>query len=138
MISSNGDDGDAYTESILRSNATNTVLGAIVLGDTPAPDFPIVLKLSNDSTFDGTASYQAPDGSQYQVAGVRNTKSGHETIRVSVPRIGTSLNSRRAALLETDVLGDRSVCIVGLGTGGIHVALELAKAGVGRFSLVDP
>ena len=131
------DDGDAYTESIVRARAANTILGAIVLDDTPAPDFPIVLKLSNDPAFDGSATYQAPDGSQYQVAGERHTKDGRETLSVSVPQLGASLDSRRAVLLETDVLVDRSVCIVGLGTGGIHVALELAKAGVGGFSLID-
>ena len=56
---------------------------------------------------------------------------------MSVPRLSSSLNSRRAGLLETDVLAHRSICVIGLGTGGIHIALELAKTGVGKFSLVD-
>ena len=131
------DDGDAYTESILGASVINTVLGALVLGDAPAPGFPIVLRLGNEPASDGTATYQAPDGRQYQIAGARYTNDGQETLQVSVPHLGTSLNSRRAALLETDVLADRSICIIGLGTGGIQIALELAKAGVGKFSLID-
>lgn len=131
------DDGDAYTESILGSSAANMVLAAVVLEDGTTPDLPVVLKLSRDPRFNGSASYEAPDGTQYQVAGLRRRKNGHDALQVSVPKLGASLDSRRAALLETDVLADRSVCIVGLGTGGIHVALELAKAGVGTLSLVD-
>jgi molybdopterin/thiamine biosynthesis adenylyltransferase len=45
---------------------------------------------------------------------------------------------RVEALVELDALGARRVLVVGLGSGGSTVALELAKAGVGRFTLVDP
>ena len=41
------------------------------------------------------------------------------------------------SILETDVLKNASVCIIGLGSGGSQVAIELAKAGVGRLVLVD-
>lgn len=131
------DDGDAYTEAILDSPATSTVLAAIVLEGAPTPDFPIILTLSSDPRSDGRASYQAPDGTRYRVAALRRSNDGPQTQQVSIPRLHDSLNSRRAALLETDVLADRSVCVVGLGTGGINIALELAKAGVGKLSLVD-
>ena len=46
--------------------------------------------------------------------------------------------SRNAGLLETRVLKDRSVGIVGLGSVGSTLALELARAGVGHLSLHDP
>ena len=48
-----------------------------------------------------------------------------------------NLYSRSRGLLEVDVLKDRRVMIVGLGSFGSQIAVELAKAGVGTFSLVD-
>jgi molybdopterin/thiamine biosynthesis adenylyltransferase len=43
-----------------------------------------------------------------------------------------------AGVVDVDALASRRVVIVGLGSGGSTVALELAKAGVGRLTLVDP
>jgi molybdopterin/thiamine biosynthesis adenylyltransferase len=40
--------------------------------------------------------------------------------------------------LGVEGLRDKHVVVVGLGSGGSTVALELAKAGVGRFTLIDP
>jgi molybdopterin/thiamine biosynthesis adenylyltransferase len=40
--------------------------------------------------------------------------------------------------LGVEDLREKHVLVVGLGSGGSTVALELAKAGVGRFTLVDP
>ena len=131
------DDGDAYTESILGACGGNTIHGALILGDKPIVDFPIVLRITEDAAVEGTNLYQAPDGTEYRLVGERHTKDGREKLRVDVPHLHASLNSRRAALLETDILAQRSICVIGLGTGGIHIALELAKAGVGKFSLVD-
>ena len=47
------------------------------------------------------------------------------------------LYSRGRGLLETGVLAGRRVLIVGLGSFGGQIAFELAKAGVGHFSLMD-
>jgi len=44
---------------------------------------------------------------------------------------------RRVGLLESDMLAERRVLVVGLGSFGSTVAVELAKAGVGKFALVD-
>ena len=44
---------------------------------------------------------------------------------------------RSAGLLETDVLEQKSVAVVGLGSGGSAIAVALAQAGVGRMTLVD-
>ncbi len=49
----------------------------------------------------------------------------------------SELYSRSQGLLETSVLANRRVGVVGLGSGGSTVALELAKAGVGNFVLID-
>lgn len=45
---------------------------------------------------------------------------------------------RLQGVVDVEELGRKHVVVVGLGSGGSTVALELAKAGVGRFTLVDP
>lgn len=54
-------------------------------------------------------------------------------------RIGGAdeLYSRNAGLLETDAMAQRTAMIVGLGSGGSPIAVDLAKAGVGKFVLID-
>ena len=47
------------------------------------------------------------------------------------------LYSRSKGLLEVDILSQKNVAIVGLGSFGSQIAIELAKAGVGNFSLFD-
>lgn len=47
------------------------------------------------------------------------------------------LYTRNTGLLEVDALEKKHVLIVGLGSGGSSIAVELAKAGVGKFTLVD-
>jgi len=49
----------------------------------------------------------------------------------------SDLYSRSKGLLETDVLAKKTVGIVGLGSGGSPIATELAKAGIGKFVLID-
>lgn len=55
---------------------------------------------------------------------------------VVVPGLGNAF-SRNAGLLESDSMANRKVGIIGLGSGGGTIAVELAKAGVGRFFLAD-
>ena len=47
------------------------------------------------------------------------------------------LYSRNKGLLEIGILSKKHVAIVGLGSFGSQIAIELAKAGVGEFSLFD-
>ena len=47
------------------------------------------------------------------------------------------LYSRSHGILESSLLENRKVAVVGLGSGGSPVIIELAKAGVGKFVLVD-
>jgi molybdopterin/thiamine biosynthesis adenylyltransferase len=49
----------------------------------------------------------------------------------------SELYSRSKGLLETGKLSQKTVGIVGLGSGGSPLAIELAKAGVGNFVLID-
>ena len=49
----------------------------------------------------------------------------------------SNLYSRSKGLLEIDVLEKKKVAIIGLGSFGSFVAIELAKAGLGEFKLFD-
>jgi molybdopterin/thiamine biosynthesis adenylyltransferase len=53
-----------------------------------------------------------------------------------IPEKG-ELYSRSKGLLETSVLEGCKVGVVGLGSGGATIAVELAKAGIGNFVLID-
>jgi molybdopterin/thiamine biosynthesis adenylyltransferase len=58
-------------------------------------------------------------------------------IETEIIRYSTDAFDRIEALVDNDVLDDTTVTIVGVGTGGGAVAVELAKAGVGGFHLID-
>lgn len=49
----------------------------------------------------------------------------------------SELYSRSKGLLETGALESKTVLIVGLGSFGSQISVELAKAGIGNYDLVD-
>lgn len=49
----------------------------------------------------------------------------------------SSLYSRSAGLIENDALQKKRVLIIGLGSFGSQIAVDLAKAAVGSYALVD-
>ncbi len=133
------DDGDAYTLTAIGTMPSQKVaFAAIVLEDMQVSDFSIVIRLRKCSGDAETTLYRCPDGTQYEVTAERIEDGTSESVTVLVEDMTKSLSARRHGLLETDVLKDTSVLIIGLGTGGITIALELAKAGVGKFVLMDP
>ena len=48
-----------------------------------------------------------------------------------------NLFSRSKGILEVDILHDKRVLVIGLGSFGSQISIELAKAGVGHFALMD-
>lgn len=48
-----------------------------------------------------------------------------------------NLYKRNKGLIELDILSKKRVLIIGLGSGGSPIAVELAKAGVGQFTIAD-
>lgn len=58
-------------------------------------------------------------------------------IRIEYVPDKSNLYTRSKGLIEVGALEKRNVLIVGLGSGGASIAVELAKAGVGNFALVD-
>lgn len=65
--------------------------------------------------------------------------SGGKRIPVKVNYIPSRENifSRSKGILEVGALKDKKVLIIGLGSFGSQIAIELAKAGVGNFALMD-
>lgn len=61
----------------------------------------------------------------------------HYPIRIKQYDTTVKLFSRNTGLLESDVMLDKCAVIVGVGSVGSLVALELAKSGVGSFVLID-
>lgn len=60
-----------------------------------------------------------------------------EENEVSVIPSRDNLYKRNKGLIELDILSGKRVLIIGLGSGGSQIAVELAKAGVGSFALAD-
>lgn len=73
---------------------------------------------------DGITVYHSEDG---------NTEVGS----VDIIRYQENVFDRLEGLIDTDYLANKTVTVVGLGTGGSRCAVELAKSGVGEFRLID-
>ena len=88
------------------------------------PDTYVVEVTRTDNAVKANVYYIHTDGTK-QVADVNY-----------IPKID-DLYSRSKGLLEINILADKIVAIFGLGSFGSQIAIELAKAGVGHFSLFD-
>lgn len=89
-----------------------------------------------------TVSFALPGGKHAAGADIKvdisaqgtATVGGH-TVEVIPPK--ENLYKRTKGLLEVGALADKRVLIIGLGSGGAPIAVELAKGGVGHFVLAD-
>jgi molybdopterin/thiamine biosynthesis adenylyltransferase len=65
------------------------------------------------------------------------TEYGIKEADISFVPNKSNLYTRAKGLLEVDILEKKRVLIIGLGSGGANIAVELAKSGVGMFTLID-
>ena len=134
------DDGDALTHAALGVQASPSIeTAAVLLGDAAPPQSiatTVVLQPADDMKTDAS-TFVSPDGSFYRVSAWRQAGDERQSVEVSVADVQPELATRRSGILETTVLKDKTVLLIGLGTGGAHAAIELAKCGVGNFVLVD-
>jgi molybdopterin/thiamine biosynthesis adenylyltransferase len=134
---SSWDDGDALTQCDLGPLPSASVIqGTISLAgrSLSAGDAAFRIDLRPVAKAEATASdFSSPDGTLYRASG---NLSG-EPVSTVFADVQPELATRRSGILETTILADKSVLFIGLGTGGAHAALEMAKCGVGRFTLVD-
>lgn len=89
-----------------------------------------------------TVSFAKPSGSHDPLAELKvdvrpDGMALIDGVEVLVIPSRENLYSRNKGLLELDILSRKRVLIIGLGSGGSPIALDLAKAGVGHFVLAD-
>lgn len=132
------DDGDAYTLAEIGKLPSKTIVeGLITLQENVTESYPIIIQLKPLKEADTPGDYQSPDGVAYEVIGKQKKNGDFVTSDVRIESIDENIGHRRRGILETNLLKDKTILVIGLGTGGITVAQELAKAGVGGFVLID-
>ena len=68
---------------------------------------------------------------------ISSDSSGFQEAEIKYVPGKNELYSRAKGILEHSLLENSKVCIIGVGSFGSYIAVELAKAGVGRFDLID-
>ncbi|MCS6988838.1 MAG: ThiF family adenylyltransferase [Chloroherpetonaceae bacterium] len=112
----------------------------------------IYLAPSSEKIAQALSEFEALDASKQSVLGAFVEIDG-ENVRAARARLKRGLDvvecdlhfvplksdlySRSKGLLETDALARKRAMIIGLGSFGSTIAVELAKAGVGNFVLMD-
>jgi len=139
IILSEWDDGDVYSlSSIGKWPGQKEVYGAIVIGERDIKEYQIVIQLKKTSA-DQNFDYVSPLGEKFKAISYSNAgKMKGEKIITHIVDVGYEISTRNHGLIETGLLKNSSVLIFGLGTGGVQVAVNLAKCGVGSFYLIDP
>ncbi len=113
------DDGDLGV--IDGTEGTDVVVVRGAAPSAPVQDAVLVCRVEADSV----RCYRVTGG-----------EPGEEVASTVIPA-SLDLFDRVRGIFETDVLRDRAVAVLGLGSGGSFIVRELAKAGVGRFLLLD-
>lgn len=134
------DGGDALTQSDLgvQPSCDREIASVLLEGQAELLSAgSIEIVLAPEAGRSDAATFVAPDGSRYRASCWREADGGREAIDVSFADVQPDLATRRSGILETNILRDKTVLLVGLGTGGAHVAIELAKCGVGHLILID-
>ena len=138
---SSWDEGDALIDAALAVIPSASTASACVMLDQEFPlgqetMVAIVLQPAGGAKPDA-ATFFAPDGIAYQATAWRQVGEKRQPLEVSFADVQPELATRRSGILETTILKDKTVVLIGVGTGGSHVAIELAKCGVGNFILID-
>jgi len=89
-----------------------------------------------DAGAPGQVALVVEAGSGRVAALVRRGEVLRRATVVTVP-VASELLSRSRGVLESDLLASKRVAIAGVGSGGSAIAVDLAKAGVGSFVLID-
>ncbi len=135
------DDGDALTQSDLGPQPGPSVIEGVFTttenSTLPAGVQLRVLLTPTEASGSEPSTFSAPDGSFYRAVAWVCAAGTEKSIVTNLVDVQPALATRRAGILETSILNDRCVIIFGVGTGGAHAAIELAKCGVGRFIIVD-
>ncbi|GAA3685646.1 hypothetical protein GCM10022224_058030 [Nonomuraea antimicrobica] len=113
-----------------------------VIDGTAGTDVVVVRESESDdrgdsaATADGAVLVCQVEADAVRCRRVVDGEPGEE-VPVTVVPASIDVFDRVRGIFETDVLRDRAVAVLGLGSGGSFIVRELAKAGVGRFLLLD-
>jgi molybdopterin/thiamine biosynthesis adenylyltransferase len=137
---SSWDGGDALTQTELCVQPSQTtVQGSLILSQqsiNKSVDLAIILK-PMDQAASKPDVFLSPEGDVYRAQALPQVGQPAAPPDIEFADVEPQLAQRRAGILETNILKDKTILCIGLGTGGAFVAVELAKCGVGRFLLVD-
>lgn len=86
-------------------------------------------KPDDDNTVNGLIGYYENDEIVFYVNGIKCESEKYQ--------LKIDIFSRNTGILESDIMLTKGAVIIGCGSVGSLVALELARAGVGRFFLID-
>lgn len=96
-----------------------------------------VEKYQESSEHTKGCQYICSDDCSYRITAYRLNKNQFEEDSVIIVPEKKEIFSRIDGLFETAALSEKSVAVIGLGSGGSYIALELIKSGVQNFFLVD-
>jgi molybdopterin/thiamine biosynthesis adenylyltransferase len=134
---SSWDNGDAFTQWNLGPQpSTSLVEGVVSLHEEsggPDRSGPTIMLAPSEAYNNDLTVFVAPNGAVYRAT----ASQAGRPVDVAFADVQPELATRRSGILETTILSDKSVLCLGVGTGGAHAVVELAKCGVGHFALVD-
>lgn len=135
------DDGDVYSLLTLGNKDKFTPCSLYVSPDDNSSTSPNKFGSSDDHirisiTKSDNAHINEKDFKH--IHGFIRRKDGWQEIPVNIIPVEKELYSRHGGLIETNVILEKKIVIIALGSVGSVVAVELAKAGAGYFVLIEP
>ena len=103
----------------------STVIGHVLADDEEADADTLANLQVIGRMVDGQLQLQVKDGGALR------------PVRIKRYDLTDRLLSRNTGLLESDVMLDKTVVLVGVGSVGSYYAMQMARSGVGRFVLID-
>lgn len=127
------DDGDAYNllyEQNIPGSIPGTIYHANGQEEISISDF--------GNVFDRTrVIVRWLDNKTRRITGYIRNKGSWEKVPVQIIPVRQEIFSRFGGLIETDVLSNKKVFVVGFGSGGSHIGIECTKSGVMNFIIMD-
>jgi molybdopterin/thiamine biosynthesis adenylyltransferase len=134
------DDGDVFTvftPSSLKGNVQGSLIWTEedkpIVGAVGKDLAKIKLVVSNNTD----AVWQSSAIGNLKVHGYVRCQNSWKQTPVQIVPVKEELFSRLGGLFETDVLFQKRVFILGQGSGGSQITLELVKSGIGKIDMMD-
>jgi molybdopterin/thiamine biosynthesis adenylyltransferase len=136
-------DGDAVYSALNTQRGGAAVTGLICIAAEDRPVDIGAIASTEDlvcviaSPTPPSSASPALQESSWKAEGYIGTGGGWDKVPVVLVPVRPDVHSRNRGILETDVLSDSTIVVVGIGSGGAPIAMESVKAGVGHHILVD-